>query len=157
MVSFSLRPALVGSFVVLACSAAAAQTYTASVVHDANATVGVVAADLNGDGNNDLVFVEKTAVSVSLNIRHVPFAAPTVVSTHVSGSCGAVGDVNGDGVPDIVTCASGTTLYALIGKGDGTFTDGPTTSLPATPGRFVLNAVIDVNGDGRADVVGSDD
>ena len=46
-------------------------------------------------------------------------------------------DLNGDGIPDIVTTAEDpSSIYVFLGNGDGTF--APTTSYPAGPGTFAL-------------------
>jgi hypothetical protein len=61
----------------------------------------------------------------------------------------AVGDMNGDGKPDLVL-AGETILAVFFNKGDGSFV--PVTS--AIPNRLQALAVGDLNGDGRPDVVG---
>jgi hypothetical protein len=69
----------------------------------------------------------------------------------------AMGDFNGDGLPDLVvgqTDADGSTnnsMTVLLGNGDGTFTNKGT--FPAVGALDV--AVGDFNGDGFADVAGS--
>ena len=86
------------------------------------------------------------------------FAAPLSYSTGVGGSptSVAVGDVNGDGRPDIVTAnnshiGTGTAgvLLGLAGGGFAAMTNYPTGSngIPKSV------AVADVNGDGRLDLV----
>jgi hypothetical protein len=61
----------------------------------------------------------------------------------------AVGDVNGDGVPDLVAVFGGGVL-ALLGNGDGTFQTTPISYLAGI--GPVAVAVGDFNGDGRPDV-----
>ena len=59
-----------------------------------------------------------------------------------------LGDMNGDGRPDLVT-GSHSLVYILLGRGDGTF--DPAVS-NYTGGKFpVAIAVADFNGDGRKD------
>ncbi len=67
----------------------------------------------------------------------------------------AVADVNGDGIPDVVT-AYETAIYTLLGNGDGTFRDGP-AGIPG--GGHSVNALvpIDLNGDGKLDLVVASD
>jgi hypothetical protein len=63
----------------------------------------------------------------------------------------AVADVNGDGLPDVVTANStGGTATVLLGKGDGSF-EAPQAYASGT-GPFSV-AVADFNGDGLPDVV----
>ncbi len=70
----------------------------------------------------------------------------------------AVGDFNGDGIPDLAianlcisdpTCQSDSTVSILLGNGDGTFQPQQTYPTGATP---VGIAVADFNGDGNADL-----
>jgi len=62
----------------------------------------------------------------------------------------AVGDFNGDGIPDLaVTNGSSNTVSILLGNGDGTFT---LKSSPATGSTPYFVAVGDFNGDGIPDL-----
>ncbi|WP_193789081.1 FG-GAP repeat domain-containing protein, partial [Zavarzinella formosa] len=63
----------------------------------------------------------------------------------------AVGDVNGDGKPDLVTANfGGNTVSVLLGGGNGTF--APASPFAVGTGPFSV-AVGDVNGDGKLDLV----
>ena len=61
-----------------------------------------------------------------------------------------VSDLNGDGIPDLVTTADGSsTLNVQLGRGDGTF-DG---SVSFNVGSYTLNAIDDFNQDGIPDLL----
>jgi subtilase family serine protease len=68
----------------------------------------------------------------------------------------AVGDFNGDGIPDLAVANSyNNTLTILLGNGDGTFT--ASASQPQTGNYPLAIAVGDFNGDGKADLAVTND
>jgi hypothetical protein len=121
-------------------------------------------ADLNGDGKADIVSpnLEGDNVSILLSDGTGKFRQPA----DSPFPCGdspfnvAIGDINGDGKPDlaIVNSPSSTSdrtgrdgLTILIGDGLGVFTR--MTASPIATAKFPNMAAIgDVNGDGVADV-----
>jgi hypothetical protein len=121
----------------------------------------ITAADLNGDGNQDLLVLDKEgfidflagngdgtfkpATPMPLMNPDGTTAAPVAV---------AVADINGDSKPDLVVGVQGGGVRILYGNGDGTFSVGPFTSAAFDPSSL---AVADFNGDGKPDVLLADD
>ena len=121
-------------------------------------------ADLNGDGKPDLVVTDMSdpfvdprpdgSVYVFLNDGHGGFQTPVKLTAGTYPYLVFIGDLNGDGKPDLVVAASNShaayTLMVLLGKGDGSFQAPATISTLYGPSGIVLR---DFNGDGKADLV----
>jgi Bacterial Ig-like domain (group 3)/FG-GAP-like repeat len=126
-----------------------------------------VVADFDGDGNDDLAYAVDISNSAngSLSDLYVAsgngdgtFKAPVLVASEI-GEFLAVGDTNGDNIPDVVSTTIqlapinnaniGNSLFVLIGKGDGTFKSTATyvSDIPSDP------HLADVNGDGKPDII----
>ncbi|WP_165248815.1 FG-GAP-like repeat-containing protein [Paludisphaera soli] len=128
--------------------------------------LGVVICDLDGDGKVD-VFVanDQSANFLYRNLGGFKFEEIgefSGVSTSADGSYQAsmgvaLGDPDGDGRPDLMVTNfynEGTTLYANLGG--MAFADHSTSSGLIVPSRYMLGfglALVDVNADGRLDVV----
>lgn len=131
----------------------------------------LTAADVNGDGNPDLIVSNVPSGSISgssaplsvlLGNGDGTFQAPVTYDAGGSGAAGiAVADVNGDGKPDLVLANVAPPLSApgivsspvavLLGNGDGPFQPAMTYSSGGVGSGAV--AVADLNGDGKLDVV----
>ncbi|WP_232628224.1 FG-GAP-like repeat-containing protein [Methylobacterium sp. Leaf118] len=121
----------------------------------------IAAADVNGDGNLDLVTANygSNSVSVLLGVRpklasvtgNFSFTDATDFAAGLRPSSVAVGDFNKDGKLDIVaTNLLSDTVTVLQGEGTGFFkTLG---AAPASAGPVSVTAA-DVNGDGNLDLV----
>jgi len=122
----------------------------------------VAVGDLNGDGTPDIAVANfdqcngcsTGGVSVLLGNGDGTFQAPVSYSSGgYDGVSVAIGDVNGDGHPDLVVGNDITSsVGVLLGNGDGTFQAAVTYSLG---GNYVPNsiAVGDLRGDGILDLV----
>jgi uncharacterized protein (TIGR03437 family) len=123
----------------------------------------IVAADFNGDGSPDLAvanFVDGTVTILLWNKSSPgfrlapgsPFKAGSGASATATGTLGlAVGDLDGDGKPDLAVAVNTDGDVAVFrGAGDGTFSafQGSPYSLP---GAYAI-AVGDFNGDGKPDM-----
>ena len=123
----------------------------------------VTTADVDGDGQTDLVVTgldnlnNAGKVSVFRNIGDGAFTSAEDYAIPYSAQSVMVTDLNSDGKSDIIV-TSGNYDYStntskflvLLNKGDGTFT--PTTDYPIT-GDIRSVAVLDLNGDGKADIM----
>jgi hypothetical protein len=136
----------------------------------------VAVGDFNGDGIPDLAVVNNTGDTVTILLGRGDGSFSEATATYLSSYKGsvspiavgsapssvAVGDFNGDGVPDLaVTDSLGSKVTILLGRGDGTFTEATSTYLTTALGstspiaagslpQYV--AVGDFNGDGIPDL-----
>jgi len=133
-----------------------------------NSATSVAVADVNNDGAADILVALLAVASGGPAIEILPGNGDATFRAPVFAAVGGadvrsivVGDMNGDGAPDIV--ASGDTWSAasnstgtvnvLLGNGDGTFQPVVRYLSGALPGGWASSVVLaDVNLDGRLDV-----
>jgi hypothetical protein len=132
---------------------------TTSIYHP----VGLVAADVNGDGKPDvialtqgegvLVYLNKGSGHLSYYRQYFPGGTNTPTAL-------AVADVNGDGKPDIITAndpgdgaffGSTPSISVFLGNGDGTFQSARTSFV--LPSDSYSLAVGYFKGSGQLDIV----
>lgn len=145
-------------------------TFQAPVMYTAGYGADAVAiADLNGDGNPDLVIADECVsssscnnggVSILLNKGNGTFDAAETSSSGGNNAVGiAVDDLNNDGFADVVVvnqCVSKSNcntggVSVLLGNGNGTLKSPVNYSSGGYSALAV--AVADLNGDGRPDIV----
>jgi hypothetical protein len=120
-------------------------------------------ADLNGDGNPDVVATNlegSAALSVWLGNGDGTFQPATTIllpGLSSSGDSVAVGDLNGDGIPDLALALNTPSgkggqggVAILLGNGDGTF-QGPSVISANLPALAIR--IADFNRDGKPDLV----
>jgi hypothetical protein len=133
----------------------------------------VTAADLNKDGNGDLVLsnnVLTTNGSIYVLLGNADGSFQTAVQYPTAGSgtaAAVIDDVNGDGKLDIVTVSTpditnGQQISVLLGNGDGSFQSAQSFSAPTVAGYTnessapIVNIITaDTRGTGKKDIIGS--
>ena len=122
------------------------------------AAVKLIAVDLNGDGQADIVAISGGSDPPQVLLSNCgTFGGPAPVNLPASANGAAdalLVDVNGDGKLDLITqspssSASSTVTSIMFGNGDGTFA----ASSQSIPGDGVWLAIGDINGDGQLDIV----
>lgn len=125
-----------------------------SIVGGASEHYAIVAGDLNGDGQMDVISSEYATnqIKIQLGNGNGTLRAATIVSIAPSPSSGMeLLDMNGDGRLDLLAVSEGSSKTSLfLGNGDGSFRAA--TSFNSAAAAFCL-AVADFNEDGARDFV----
>jgi hypothetical protein len=132
------------------------------VAENENDAPFIVAANVNGDGLADVIMPgpgigNSESIAILLGQANGTLSAPQYVPVPITPAALAVGDVNGNGTPDLVTItgesgSSTSTVSILLGDGHGNF-QAPSVQQTFTgiyPGPAYL---ADLDGDGQLDLV----
>lgn len=122
--------------------------------------VGFLTGDVSHDGLFDIVILDdvRGTIPVLISRSDGSFGTPTYYHVRDAEPL-AIGDLNGDGNPDIVLGVGLGSISVLHGRGNGTF--DPATSIPAAgytvPDHYLYGgmeaAVLDVPGQSRPDLL----
>jgi hypothetical protein len=113
----------------------------------------IAVGDLNGDGQNDIVSVNSSSITIFLGNPDGTFQAGVNYDLPSGTQLGTavIDDVTGDGKLDIIV-SEGSQFAVYPGKGDGILGD-PQLTTAAGPTNYLVTG--DFNGDGKKDVATS--
>ena len=115
--------------------------------------------DVDGDGKIDIIWRTYVEVGVALGHGDGTFSSTLFPMENINSGL-AVGDANGDGKVDVITATTDpsthtATLHVALNNGAGFDPAQAFDSGVAVDNGFGLLAAADLNGDGRADVIGT--
>jgi hypothetical protein len=132
-------------------------------VRDAGWIMSLVPQDMDGDGDQDIVFSDRrgprTGVFWLENPGAVANRAHTAWREHAIGAAGRevmfadVGDIDGDGLIDVAVAVKPADIFLCLRQPDGTWQERVLSLDRENLGDAKAVKITDVNGDGRADLL----
>jgi RHS repeat-associated protein len=117
--------------------------------------------DVNGDGREDLVYVSSTTAGGTWRVMlanssggYGPPINSNQANTNYDDAIPI--DYNQDGLGDVLVPYNGTHWYVMLGSASGLGTLTSTTTVASTTGRGANARALDIDGDGRQDLVYAD-
>lgn len=108
--------------------------------------------DVNDDGLKDIVTLNNNNLYIALNDGSGSFSDSTTFTTSLSGDL-AVGDVNGDGLEDLLISSTSAAIEVLFNDGNGGFNSNGTISVSTGNSWPSLIELADLNNDGMLDLL----
>ncbi|HND10292.1 MAG TPA: FG-GAP-like repeat-containing protein [Pseudomonadota bacterium] len=137
--------------------------YPAAVSFAARATIatganpfGIAAADVDGDGNVDLIHSQFGAANFAVRLGNGDgtFKAGTTIGTGGNNPAGlAVADVNGDNKLDVIVANQGSNNVAFLSGNGGVAFAAPKLLTATAMNQPTDVSVLDVNKDGKLDIL----
>jgi hypothetical protein len=127
-----------------------------STLNTGGSPQAVTAADIDGDGNIDLISADSGSnqLSIFTNMGSGSLQSPVTIATGSSPQAVTAADIDGDGNIDLISADSGSNQLSIFtNMGSGLFQ--PTNTITTGNSPQAVTAV-DVDGDGNIDLISAD-